>query len=125
MNEEQRQHPTSDKFSDQEMDQVKRYGEALGSSSEFSDEVEKELEKRGAYQRHQEAGTAKMRAAQTAGSTGLGQLMTCQAVSLHLHKSLPPFGAARIWQNRDRKNFEHRGPPNFFSVSPPTVKPCA
>jgi hypothetical protein len=65
-------HPIADQFSDDEMSQIQRYGQALNSPSDFSDEVEKELNKRGAYQRPREAGAAKMHAAATAGSEGLG-----------------------------------------------------
>lgn len=59
-------HPIADQFSDEEMEQLKRYGEALGGSTPFSDEVEKHLPK---YEAHY----AKMRAAQTGGSlVGVG-----------------------------------------------------
>ena len=51
-------HPVADQFSDEEMEQLKRYGQALGGgSSDFSEEVEKKLPK---YEAHY----AKMRAAQ-------------------------------------------------------------
>jgi hypothetical protein len=67
-------HPVADQFSDDEMEQIKRYGQALSGPTDFSDEVEKELVKRGAYDRPrpQEASAAKMHAAQTGGSLGLG-----------------------------------------------------
>jgi len=66
-------HPIAHRFSDEEMEQVQRYGQALSGPTDFSEEVEKELEKRGAYQRAQKRNAAKMRAAQTGGSPGLGQ----------------------------------------------------
>jgi hypothetical protein len=73
---EQPQSPIADQFSDDEMAQVQRYGQAMSSPSDFSDEVEKALVKRGAYQKAQaqfhEKNAAKMRAAQTGGSPGLG-----------------------------------------------------
>lgn len=55
-------------FSDQDMEQVKRYGAALGGGpSSFDEEVERGLEKR---QQAREANAAKMHQAQT--SMGLG-----------------------------------------------------
>lgn len=74
-------HPIADQFSDDEMEQVQRYGQALNSPSDFSDEVEKELNKRGAYERHREAGAQKMHQAQTGGSEGLGPTEAEQTLS--------------------------------------------
>jgi hypothetical protein len=59
-----------DQFSDDEMEQMKRYGSAQLGGTDFSAEVEKELDK---LQRGREASAAKMHAAQTSGGdTGLG-----------------------------------------------------
>ena len=69
-------HPIADQFSDEEMEQIQHYGQALGGSTPFSDEVEKALPKYerlyGRGERPQEASHAKMKAAQTGGSLGLG-----------------------------------------------------
>jgi hypothetical protein len=57
---------TASKFSDEEMEQIRRHGAAQMGDPSFSEEVEKELRKR-------EASAAKMMAAQTGGATeGLG-----------------------------------------------------
>ena len=72
---QQKQSNPAEQFSDPEMEQVKRYGQALGGApTDFDEEVERELEKRGAYDRirPQEASAAKMKATQTGGSPGLG-----------------------------------------------------
>src|SRR5260370_42515277 len=63
-------HP-AEQFSDPEMEQVQRFGEDMGGGppSDFDEQVENELNAR---QRAREAGAAKMHAAQTSGSTGLG-----------------------------------------------------
>ena len=63
-----KKHPAADQFSDEEMEQMKRYGAAQLGGTDFSAEVEKELDK---LQRKREASAAKMQAAQTGGS-GLG-----------------------------------------------------
>jgi hypothetical protein len=58
-------HPVADQFSDDEMDRIKRYGEALGGKpTPFDEEVEM-------YLQHHEANYAKMRAAQTGDSLEL------------------------------------------------------
>ena len=58
----QRQHCVANQFSDDEMEQIKRFGEALGGKpTPFDQEVERYLE-------HHERNYAKMRAAQTGGS---------------------------------------------------------
>ncbi len=62
-------HPAA-QFDDSEMDQIKRYGQALGGQpTDFDEQVESALNER---QRAREAGAAKMHAAQTSGSEGLG-----------------------------------------------------
>ena len=58
----------ADQFSDDEMEQMKRYGAAQLGGTQFSDAVEKELNK---LQKKREASAAKMKAAQTGGA-GLG-----------------------------------------------------
>jgi hypothetical protein len=60
-------HPIADQFSDDEMQQIKRYGQALGGSpTSFDEEVERCL-------RVHEANYAKVRVGQTDGSnTGAG-----------------------------------------------------
>lgn len=58
-------HPIADQFSDEEMEAIKRYGQALGGSTDFSDEVEKHIAGHEAYYK-------KMRAAATGGSLDLG-----------------------------------------------------
>lgn len=62
---QQQSHPIADQFSDEEMEAIKRYGQALGGSTDFSDEVEKHLAGHEAYYK-------KMRAAATGGSLDLG-----------------------------------------------------
>lgn len=58
-------HP-AEQFSDPEMEQIKRFGQALGGQpTDFDKEVERELEKRA---RAREASAEKMKAAQTGGS---------------------------------------------------------
>jgi hypothetical protein len=55
-------HPVLDQFSSDEMEQIKRYGQALsGSPTSFDEEVEKHLRKL-------EANKKKMKAARTSGS---------------------------------------------------------
>jgi hypothetical protein len=54
--------PTADQFSDEEMEQMKRYGAAQLGGTKFSAEVEKALDK--FHQRRGEASAAKMREAQ-------------------------------------------------------------
>jgi hypothetical protein len=99
-------HPIADQFSDDEMEQVQRYGQALNTPSDFSDEVEKELEKRGAYQRHHEASAQKMRQAQTSGSEGLGPSEAEQKLSqqrsqlLQQQATAGAAGAAQAQQGR-------------------------
>ena len=58
-------HRVTDQFSDDEMAQMKRYGQAQLGGTDFSAEVEKELVK---LQRKREANAGKMKAAQTGGS---------------------------------------------------------
>jgi hypothetical protein len=58
-----------DQFSDEEMEQMKRHGAAQLGGTDFSAEVEKELDK---LQAAREASAGKMQAAQTGGSEGLG-----------------------------------------------------
>jgi len=71
-------HPAAGEFSDDEMEQVKRYGQALGGQpTDFDEEVEQELNAR---QAAREAGAAKMHAAQTGGSEGLGPTEAEQAL---------------------------------------------
>ena len=61
----------ADQFSDEEMEQVKRYGQALGGGpTPFDEEVQRGLDRHA--ERAQEANAAKMHAAQTGGDTGLG-----------------------------------------------------
>lgn len=62
---QQQSHPIADQFSDEEMEAIKRYGQALGGNTAFSEEVEKALP-------FYEAHYAKMRAAATGGSLELG-----------------------------------------------------
>jgi hypothetical protein len=71
---EDQSHPVADQFSDPEMEQVQRFGQALGGSTEFDDQVEQALHARGAFDRPRprEHGAKKMHQAQTAGSEGLG-----------------------------------------------------
>lgn len=59
-------HPIADQFSDNEMEQMKRYGAAQLGGTDFSAQVEKEIRK---LQR-KEANAAKMKAAQTSGGAG-------------------------------------------------------
>src|SRR6266436_2554645 len=71
-------HP-AEQFSDPEMEQVKRYGQALGGApTDFDEQVETALNER---QRAREAGAAKMHAAQTGGSEGLGPTEAEQALA--------------------------------------------
>lgn len=99
-------HPIADQFSDDEMEQVQRYGQALSTPSDFSDEVEKELNKRGAYERHREAGAQKMHQAQTSGSEGLGPSEAEQKLSqqrnalLQRQAQTGTAGAAQAQQGR-------------------------
>jgi hypothetical protein len=83
--EQPQSHPIADQFSDDEMEQLQRHGQAMGSPSDFSDEVEKALLKRGTYQKaqaqFQEKNAAKMKAAQTGGSPGLGPTEAEQALA--------------------------------------------
>jgi hypothetical protein len=59
-------HPIADRLSDDEMSQIKRYGEALGGKpTALDEEVEMHL-------RAMEKNAGKMRAAQTGGSLELG-----------------------------------------------------
>jgi Lon protease-like protein len=58
-------HPVADQFSDEEMEGIKRYGQALGGVTPFDEAVEARLAEH-------EANAPKMRAAQTGGSPGLG-----------------------------------------------------
>ncbi len=63
----------ADQFSDPEMEQIQRYGQALqGGVTPFDEEVERHLQESGAYERAQararEANAAKMQAARTGGS---------------------------------------------------------
>jgi hypothetical protein len=107
-------HPIADQFSDEEMEQVKRYGQALNSPSDFSDEVEKELNKRGAYQRHQERSAAKMRAAQTGGSPGLGPTESQQALAKQqtaLQQQVATTGAAAASQAQAGQSPQPTPPP--------------
>ena len=62
-------HPVADQFSDDEMAQMKRYGQAQLGGTDFSAEVEKELVK---LQRKREANAGKMKATQTGGSLRRG-----------------------------------------------------
>ncbi len=78
MAKKQQQSPAAG-FSDPEMDQIKRYGQALGGApTDFSEQVETALNER---QRAREAGAAKMHAAQTSGSEGLGPTEAEQALA--------------------------------------------
>jgi hypothetical protein len=62
-------HPIADQFSDDEMDQIKHYGQALGGSpTPFDEEVEKHLKK-------YEAKKKKMKAAQSDGCSSSGTAM--------------------------------------------------
>src|SRR5258707_4729447 len=71
-------HP-AEQFDDSEMEQIKRYGQALGGApTDFSEQVETALNER---QRAREAGAAKMHAAQTSGSQGLGPTEAEQALA--------------------------------------------
>ena len=66
---QQKQSPAG-QFSDPEMEQIKRYGQALGGApTDFDEQVEQAINAR---QRTREANAAKMKAAQTGGSPGLG-----------------------------------------------------
>jgi hypothetical protein len=63
-----RSHPVVEQFSDEDMEQIKRYGQALsGGVAPFDQEVERHLQKR-----TREASAAKMYTAQTGGSLGSG-----------------------------------------------------
>jgi hypothetical protein len=75
---QQKQSP-ADQFSDPEMEQIKRYGQALGGApTDFDEEVEQEINAR---RRTREANAQKMRAAQTGGSPGLGPTEAEQALA--------------------------------------------
>src|SRR5258706_16414246 len=70
-------HP-AEQFGDSEMEQIKRYGQALGGQpTDFDEQVESALNER---QRAREANAAKMHAAQTGGSEGLGPTEAEQAL---------------------------------------------
>jgi hypothetical protein len=72
-------HPAAGAFSDNEMEQIKRFGQALGGApTDFDEEVEKELDAR-AHAR--EASAGKMKAAATGGSPGLGPTEAEQALA--------------------------------------------
>src|ERR1700704_6228640 len=78
MAEKKKPHP-AEQFDDSEMEQVKRYGQALGGApTDFDEQVETALNER---QRAREAGAAKMHAAQTGGSEGLGPTEAEQALA--------------------------------------------
>ena len=75
-------HPIADQFSDDEMEQMKRFGQALGGApTDFDEEVEKALDSRA---RAREASAAKMKAAATGGSPGLGPTEAEHFVSAYL-----------------------------------------
>jgi hypothetical protein len=75
---QQQQSPAAG-FGDDEMEQIKRFGQALGGGpTDFDEEVEKALDARA---RAREAGAAKMQAAATGGSTGLGPTEAEQALA--------------------------------------------
>jgi hypothetical protein len=68
----------ADHFSDEEMEQVQRFGQALGGQpSAFDEDVEKAL----ARHYPKEFGAEKMYAAQTGGSTGPGPTEAEQALA--------------------------------------------
>jgi hypothetical protein len=63
-------HPIVDQFSDDDMNQIKHFGQMLGGGvTPFDEAVEEALNKREAAR---EANAKKMKAAQTGGGTGLG-----------------------------------------------------
>ncbi len=69
----------ADQFSDDDMDQIKRFGQALGGApTDFDEEVEKALDAR---LRAREASAGKMKAAATGGSAGLGPTEAEQALA--------------------------------------------
>src|SRR5260221_5678432 len=69
----------ADQFSDDDMDQIKRFGQALGGApTDFDEEVEKALDAR---LRAREASAGKMKAAATGGSAGLGPTEAEQALT--------------------------------------------
>ena len=71
-------HP-AEQFSDPEMEQLKHFGQAMGGAlTDFDEEVERELDARA---RAREAGAAKMHAAATGGSSGLGPTEAEQALA--------------------------------------------
>jgi hypothetical protein len=77
MPEKKKPHP-AEQFDDSEMEQVKRYGQALGGApTDFDEQVENALNER---QRAREASAKKMHAAQTSGSEGLGPTEAEQAL---------------------------------------------
>ena len=67
---EQSPEDVASQFSDQEMEQMKRYGAAQLGGTDFSEAVERELEK---LQKTREANALKMRAAQTGQELGPSQ----------------------------------------------------
>jgi hypothetical protein len=74
----QSEHPAAQAFSDDEMEQAQRFGQALGGQpSAFDEDVEKALAKH--YPK--EFGAEKMHAAQTGGSPGLGPTEAEQALA--------------------------------------------
>src|SRR5258708_24673025 len=79
-------HPIADQFSDDDMDQIKRFGQALGGApTDFDEEVEKALDAR---LRAREASAGKMKAAATGGSSGFGP--TAGEAALATQPSAPP-----------------------------------
>src|SRR5260221_3478061 len=63
-------HPIADQFSDDQVDRMKRFAQALGGApTDFDEEVERALDAR---RRAREASAGKMKAAATGGSPGLG-----------------------------------------------------
>src|SRR5260221_14134903 len=76
----------ADQFSDDDMDQIKRFGQALGGApTDFDEEVEKALDAR---LRAREASAGKMKAAATGGSAGFGPREAEEA--LGKQQSTPP-----------------------------------
>lgn len=57
--------PIADQFSDEEMERINRFGQALGGVTPFDEEIEERLQM---LERAREAGAAKMKTAQTGGS---------------------------------------------------------
>jgi hypothetical protein len=104
-------HPAAGAFSDDEMEQVKRFGQALGGQpSAFDEDVEKALAKH--YPK--EFSAEKMHAAQTGGSTSLGPTEAEQQLAKQqsaLQQQAATTGAAAAQQAQAGQSGQPTPPP--------------